>query len=120
MAYGLPSRGQLDWDDELNNSIEAIRSDASSALSNALVGRAESAEAKVLAQEALARALEGTPDIPGSTGGGDVFVARYNAGWPARPTSDATRTVLWVGGTPETPPTNHVSGVDLWYVPNPQ
>lgn len=46
---------------------------------------------------------------------GRAVVVVYDAGWPARPTADS---VIWVGGTPSTPPTSGVHGKDLWYVPN--
>lgn len=44
-----------------------------------------------------------------------AVVVHYDAGWPSRPTAE---TVIWVGGTPNTPPTEGVTGADLWYVPN--
>lgn len=46
-----------------------------------------------------------------------VLAVHYSSGWATRPTTDPSVTVIWIGGTPLTPPTNHVAGVDLWYVP---
>jgi hypothetical protein len=60
------------------------------------------------------------PYLSGSGGAttSGAIVVRYDSGWPNRPTDSADVTVLWVGGTPSTPPTDVISGVDLWYVPN--
>lgn len=90
MPYELPAYNEENWHIKLNASIEAV---------------------KQLAEQ-------NAGPLPSDIG--DVMVARYDNGWPARPTSDVTKTVIWLGGTPSTPPTAHVTGVDLWYVPNPQ
>lgn len=44
---------------------------------------------------------------------GHTLTLRYNAGWPARPTSRTDVTVQWVGGTVATPPTGALDG-DIW------
>lgn len=45
MTYGLPSRGQQDWDDELNNSIEALKATADAAAADATVARSNATAA---------------------------------------------------------------------------
>lgn len=55
MAYGLPARGQSDWDDELNNSVEALRSETQTATANAGQARSNATEAIAIAQDAAAR-----------------------------------------------------------------
>lgn len=50
MAYGLPSRGQQDWDDELNNSIEALRGDVQAAVADAVSAKSNALYARDLAQ----------------------------------------------------------------------
>lgn len=51
MAYGLPSRGQRDWDDELNNSMEALRGDVQSTAAQAVVAASDAAYARNRADE---------------------------------------------------------------------
>ena len=61
-------------------------------------------------------------DLPYASGGNatvvnGVLAVHYAAGWDVRPTDDDSVTVIWIGGTPSTPPTDGITGVDLWYVP---
>lgn len=51
MAYGLPSRGQHDWDDELNNSIESLRGDVLSTAAQAVVAASDAIYARNRADE---------------------------------------------------------------------
>lgn len=64
MAYGLPVRGQRDWDDELNNSVEALRSETQTATANADQARSNATEAITIAQDAAAKvdAFRSIPD----------------------------------------------------------
>lgn len=55
MAYGLPTRGQADWDDEINNSIEAVKASADSALSKAIVAESKATQAQADVTGAVAR-----------------------------------------------------------------
>lgn len=61
MAYGLPSRGQRDWDDELNNSMEALRADVQSTVATAGVAASDAAYARNRADE-VHTAVIGTAD----------------------------------------------------------
>lgn len=56
MAYGLPVRGQSDWDDELNNSVEALHGDVQTAKSDAAAARSDAGYAKQKADDAVAYA----------------------------------------------------------------
>lgn len=64
MAYGLPTRGQQDWDDELNNSVESLRSDGQSASAIAETARSNATTAISIAQDAAAKvdAFRSIPD----------------------------------------------------------
>jgi hypothetical protein len=61
MAYGLPARGQADWDDELNNSMEALRGDVQAAKSDVTVAKSDAAYARNRA-DAVHTAVIGTAD----------------------------------------------------------
>ena len=73
MAYGLPARGQPDWDDELNNSIESLRGSTQTAEANSNVAQAHSfyarsrvdALASILA-DGISLPLREDPDEPGT------------------------------------------------------
>lgn len=56
MAYGLPVKGQANYDDELNNSIESVRSDAALAKSTADAANTSANTAKTDATTAVATA----------------------------------------------------------------
>lgn len=60
MAYGLPARGQQNWDDELNNSIEALRADVESSVSKADVAASDAAYARNRADEVHTAVVGGT------------------------------------------------------------
>lgn len=60
MAYGLPARGQQNWDDELNNSIEALRADVESTVSKAAVAASNAAYARNRADEVHTAVVGGT------------------------------------------------------------
>lgn len=61
MAYGLPARGQHDYDDELNNSIEYTRGQAEAAVADASAARSTAIEARSLAQS-VKEFVEGPTD----------------------------------------------------------
>lgn len=73
MAYGLPSRGQSDWDDELNNSVEALRSETQTATSVSEQARSNATQAIALAQDAAAR-VETISGLTGEDGAVAVLV----------------------------------------------
>jgi hypothetical protein len=58
MAYGLPIKGQADYDDELNNSIEFVRSAAEAAQSTADNAATSATTASATANTALTKANE--------------------------------------------------------------
>lgn len=55
MTYGLPARGQADWDDELNNSVESLKALAETADRNAYSAQSNANDARSRADTALAR-----------------------------------------------------------------
>lgn len=61
--------------------------------------------------------------ITGSGGGGSapvgtmVMVKYTGSAWPTRPSGGTGIRVHWVGGTPQNPPPNGITGHDLWSVP---
>lgn len=58
MAYGLPTHGQPNWDDEVNNSIESVRGDAARAQSTADAAQSSAAQAATDATKAKADAAQ--------------------------------------------------------------
>jgi hypothetical protein len=58
MAYGLPIKGQADYDDELNNSIEFVRSAADAAQAKADNAATSASNASTTANTALTKANE--------------------------------------------------------------
>lgn len=56
MAYGLPTRGQRDWDDEILNSIESLRGLSESATANAASASSAANAASAQAASAQTRA----------------------------------------------------------------
>lgn len=73
MAYGLPARGQQDWDDELNNSIESLRGSTQASEARSTVAQAHSIYARnrvddlasILAN-GVSLPLREDPDEPGT------------------------------------------------------
>jgi hypothetical protein len=45
---------------------------------------------------------------------GTTISVFYNSGWPPRPTGRSDISVRWIGGTVGTPPTEALTGVDVW------
>lgn len=92
MAYGLPSRGQSDWDDELNNSVEALRSETQTATSVSEQARSNATQAIALAQDAAAR----VETISGLTGEDGAVAVLVNT--PASETAVALSATYATGG----------------------
>lgn len=46
MSFGLPEHGDLDWDDDVNNSVEALYADVQTSKADALAARNDAAYAK--------------------------------------------------------------------------
>lgn len=61
MTYGLPARGQADWDDELNNSIEALNADVQTAVAASSTAVTTAVQARDTAL-AVSTAVLGTAD----------------------------------------------------------
>lgn len=68
MAYGLPTRGQPDYDDELNNSLEALHANVQAATAGTEVARSNATQAIAIAQAAATRVGE----VSGLTGEDDA------------------------------------------------
>lgn len=67
MAYGLPARGQADWDDELNNSLEVLKATVDSADAKATVAVSTATAAAASAQAAALSAAASTAGGPVSS-----------------------------------------------------
>lgn len=68
MAFGLPSKGQQDWDDEVSNSIQSIKDTADDAHSKAVVAENTATQAATTATEAKSAAEAALSQVSSSTG----------------------------------------------------
>lgn len=91
MAYGLPSRGQHDWDDELNNSMEYVRGQAETAKA-----QSDSAISTANAAYAKAQSVEEFVEAPTDT----QIATKINEAGSATKTALTASTADSISGTP--------------------
>lgn len=87
MAYGLPSRGQHDWDDEINNSVDAVKATADSA--SAAAAAAQSAANSAAASATTANNTANTANTNATNAVNTANSAATNAATALAATSDA-------------------------------
>lgn len=109
MSYGLPSKGQHDWDDELNNSIESLRADVQDAVSKATSAQSNANDARNIVQsagdintarsDALNAATSANTSANTATGAATTATSAATSAQTAKSAAEAARDAAQAVGT---------------------